>query len=239
MKRLEGNVALVTGGSMGIGLAIGRRLAEEGASVVLAARTPPRLEKAAAELQKEGLQASAIAADVSREEDIDRLIATAVKRHGHIDILVNNAGMGVIKPVTELTPREFDTMWETNLRGAFLATRAALPHMIKAGHGELVYINSLAGKNSFKGGAGYSATKWGLRAFASSLMLEVREHNIRVTTVFPGSVDTSFSASGKKGAHITQPRDVADAVIFAITAPARSMFSEIDLRPTNPAQSQR
>lgn len=239
MKRLEGNVALVTGGSMGIGLAIGRRLAEEGASVVLAARTPPQLEKAAAELQKEGLQANAIAADVSREEDVERLIETSVKRHGRIDILVNNAGMGVFKPVAELTPREFDTMWETNLRGAFLTTRAVLPHMFKAEHGELVYINSLAGKNSFKGGAGYSATKWGLRAFASSLMLEVREHNIRVTTVFPGSVDTSFSASGRKGAHITQPRDVADAVLFAITAPARSMFSEIDLRPTNPAQSQR
>ncbi len=224
---------------MGIGLAIGRRLAEEGASVVLAARTPPRLEKAAAELRKEGLPASAIAADVSREEDVDRLVAAVVKQHGRIDILVNNAGMGVFKPVLELTPREFDTMWETNLRGAFLATRAALPRMIKTGHGELVFINSLAGKNSFKGGAGYSATKWGLRAFASALMLEVREHNIRVTTIFPGSVDTSFSSSGKKGAHITQPRDVADAVLFAITAPARSMFSEIDLRPTNPAPAQR
>ncbi len=231
-KRLEGNVALVTGGSMGIGLAIGRRLAEEGASVVLAARTPPRLEKAAAELRKEGLAAHAIPADVSQEKDVERLLAAIIKQYGKIDILVNNAGMGILKPVAELTPREFDTMWETNLRGAYLATRATLPHMIKAEHGEMVFINSLAGKNSFKGGAGYSATKWGLRAFASSLMLEVREHNIRVTTIFPGSVETSFSSNPKKG--VTLPRDVADAVLFAITAPPRSMFSEIDVRPTNP-----
>ena len=106
--------------------------------------------------------------------------------------------------------------------------------MIRNGSGELVYICSLAGKNSFKGGAGYCATKWGLRGFASSLMLEVREHAIRVTTIFPGSVDTSFSPQGKKGENITQPRDVADAVLFAITAPPRSMFSEIDVRPTKP-----
>jgi NADP-dependent 3-hydroxy acid dehydrogenase YdfG len=235
MKTLDGKVAVVTGGSMGIGLAIGRRLAEEGAAVILAARTPARLDEAAEGLRKDSLAASGIAADVSREEDVERLIETVMRRHGRIDILVNNAGMGVFKPVAEMSPREFDTMWETNMRGAFLTTRAALPHMIKARSGELVFIASLAGKNSFKGGAGYCATKWGLRGFASSLMLEVREHNIRVATIFPGSVDTSFSTTGKRGEQITQPRDVADAVLFAVTAPARSMFSEIDVRPTNPS----
>jgi NADP-dependent 3-hydroxy acid dehydrogenase YdfG len=116
----------------------------------------------------------------------------------------------------------------------FLLTKAVLPHMIRAKGGEIVNIASLAGKNSFKGGAGYCATKWALRGFAGSLMLEVREHNIRVVTVCPGSVDTAFSTTGKKGNTITQPEDVADAVIFAVTAPARSMFSEIDVRPTNP-----
>ncbi len=237
MKPLEGKVALITGGSMGIGNAIGRRLAEEGARVVLAARTASRLEAAAKALQNDGLPVTGIPADVSREEDVERLVGTIVKTEGRLDILVNNAGMGVFKPVTELSAREFDMMWGTNMRGAFLPTRAALPHMIRARYGELVFISSLAGKNSFKGGAGYCATKWGLRGFAGSLMLEVREHNIRVTTIFPGSVDTSFSADGKKGAHITQPHDVADAVLFAITAPSRSMFSEIDVRPTNPNPS--
>ena len=234
MKALDGKIALVTGGSMGIGLAIGRRMAEEGATVILAARTSSRLDTAVDALRKENLSASGIAADVSREEDVEKLVATILQRYGRIDILVNNAGIGVFKTVLEMSPREFDSMWETNMRGAFLPTRAVLPHMVQARAGELVFISSLAGKNSFKGGAGYCATKWGLRGFASSLMLEVREHNIRVTTIFPGSVDTTFSPMTKKGEHITQPRDVADAVLFAVTAPSRSMFSEIDVRPTNP-----
>jgi 3-oxoacyl-[acyl-carrier protein] reductase len=106
--------------------------------------------------------------------------------------------------------------------------------MISQKRGAIVNISSLAGKNSFKGGTGYCATKWALRGFASSLMLEVREHNIRVITIFPGSVDTSFSQMNKRGERITQPDDVASAVVFAVTAPDRSMFSEIDVRPTNP-----
>lgn len=125
-------------------------------------------------------------------------------------------------------------MWNLNVRAIFVLTKVTLPHMIKARSGVIVNISSLAGKNSFKGGTGYAATKWALRGFASSLMLEVREHNIRVVTIFPGSVDTSFSSMNKKGDHITQPADVASAVVFAVTAPERTMFSEIDVRPTNP-----
>ena len=98
----------------------------------------------------------------------------------------------------------------------------------------VVNISSLAGKNSIKDGAGYAATKWALRGFASSLMLEVREANVRVVTVFPGSVDTGFSMKNRRGTEITQPEDVASAVLFAVRAPGRSMFSEIDVRPTNP-----
>jgi NADP-dependent 3-hydroxy acid dehydrogenase YdfG len=147
---------------------------------------------------------------------------------------VNNAGIGVFKPVVTMQVSEFDAMWNVNMRGVFLATRAVLPSMIRSRRGAIVNIASLAGKNIFKGGAGYGATKWALRGFAGSLMLEVREHNIRVVTIYPGSVDTDFSPGGKKGAQITQPEDVASAVVFAVTAPERSMFSEIDLRPTNP-----
>jgi len=125
-------------------------------------------------------------------------------------------------------------MWHVNMRGAFLATKGILPHMTKARTGDIVNISSLAGKNGFKGGTGYGATKWALRGFASSLMLEVRESNIRVITIFPGSVDTQFSSVNLKGESITQPEDVAAAVVFAVTSPERAMFSEIDVRPTNP-----
>jgi NADP-dependent 3-hydroxy acid dehydrogenase YdfG len=185
-------------------------------------------------MRAKGYDVLGIPADVGVESDVSRLMAEAARITGTIDIVVNNAGMGIFKNVVDTTTAEFDTMWNTNLRGAYLVTREALPHMIRAKRGEVVFINSLAGKNSIKGGATYAATKWAMRGFASSLMLEVREHNIRVVTVFPGSVETSFSASGKKGSHVPQPEDVASAVLFAVTAPGRAMFSEIDLRPTRP-----
>jgi len=234
MMRLEGKVAIVSGGSRGIGRAIVRMLAAEGAAVTLVARNQDAVARAVDELRKERLDVEGLAVDVGVEAQVTHLVQHVIHRHGHVDILVNNAGVGVFKPVTELSVAEFDTMWGTNMRGAFLLTKAVLPHMIRVKSGEIVNIASLAGKNSIKGGAGYCATKWALRGFASSLMLEVREHNIRVSTVFPGSVETAFSTTGKKGSNITQPEDVADAVLFAITAPARSMFSEIDVRPTRP-----
>jgi len=234
MKRLEGRTAIVTGGSKGIGKAIAFALGSEGADLVLSARTGKDLDTTVEEFKRSGISARAISCDVSAEQQVNALVESAVSSLGRIDILVNNAGMGVFKPVVEMTAQDFDTMWGVNMRGVFLATHAVLPHMIKAGSGQIVNISSLAGKNSFKGGAGYCATKWGLRGFASSLMLEVRDHNIRVVTVFPGSVETAFSSGGKKGRNITQPEDVAEAVLFAVTAPQRSMFSEIDVRPTRP-----
>ena len=234
MKRLEGRTAIVTGGSKGIGRAIAFALGSEGADLVLSARTGKDLDTTVEEFKRSGISARAISCDVSAEQQVNALVESAVSSLGRIDILVNNAGMGVFKPVVEMTAQDFDTMWGVNMRGVFLATHAVLPHMIKAGSGQIVNISSLAGKNSFKGGAGYCATKWGLRGFASSLMLEVRDHNIRVVTVFPGSVETAFSSGGKKGRNITQPEDVAEAVLFAVTAPQRSMFSEIDVRPTRP-----
>lgn len=234
MMHLEGKVAIVSGGSRGIGRAIARALAAEGATVVIAARNPDSLARTVAELRKESASVEGLMADVGVEAQVTHLVQHVVHTHGRVDILVNNAGVGVFKPIADLTIGEFDAMWGTNMRGVFLLTKAVLPHMIRAKSGEIVNIASLAGKNSFKGGAGYCATKWALRGFAGSLMLEVREHNIRVMTVFPGSVETAFSTTGKKGNNITQPEDVADAVIFAVTAPGRSMFSEIDVRPTNP-----
>jgi NADP-dependent 3-hydroxy acid dehydrogenase YdfG len=231
---LKGQVAIVTGAGRGIGRAISTALAAEGAHVVLAARTAAEIGKVAGEIQAAGGAATSVVADLTRPEQIERLANEALKISGAIDILVNNAGIGVFKPVSEMSVDELDAMWNVNLRGTFLATKAVLPAMTKGKRGAIVNIASLAGKNTFKGGAGYCATKWGLRGFAGSLMLEVREHNIRVVTIFPGSVDTNFSRAGKRGPQITQAEDVASAVLFAVTAPARSMFSEIDLRPTIP-----
>lgn len=235
-KRLAGQVAVVTGASRGIGKAIARSLASEGAHVVLAARSVQDLDATVQEFGREGLKATLVPTDVSIPSQVTALVQGTVEGFGRLDILVNNAGIGIFKNVADLTLEEFDAMWNLNLRGVFLASKAALPPMIKANRGAIVNISSLAGKNSIKGGAGYCATKWALRGFASSLMLEVREHNIRVITIFPGSVATGFSHVNKKGPNITQPEDVGDAVVFAVTAPERAMFSEIDVRPTNPAR---
>ena len=234
-QKLPGKVAIVTGAGRGIGKAIAGALAAEGAHVVLASRTAGEIESASAAIRAAGGSATSVRTDITDEAQVARLIAESLKFKGAVDILVNNAGIGVFKPVVSMEVSEFDAMWNVNMRGVFLATRAVLPSMIRSRSGAIINIASLAGKNAFKGGAGYGATKWALRGFAGSLMLEVREHNIRVVTIFPGSVETGFSPSGKKGAKIPQPEDVASAVIFSVTAPPRSMFSEIDLRPTNPA----
>lgn len=234
MKRLEGQVAIVTGASRGIGKAIAMALHREGASVALAARGNDELESLAAEMRAHGGKAISLKVDLTNDDHVRMLVDEAVKTYGRIDIVVNNAGRGVFKPFADMGTADFDEMWKLNMRAPFVLTKTALPHMIKQKSGAIVNIASLAGKNSFINGTGYAATKWALRGWASSLMLEVREHNIRVVTVFPGSVDTTFSSMNKRGDKITQPEDVADAVVFAVTAPTRSMFSEIDVRPTNP-----
>jgi 3-oxoacyl-[acyl-carrier protein] reductase len=234
MKRLDGQVAIVTGASRGIGRAISMALHREGASVALAARGNDELESLAAEMRAHGGKAISLKVDLTNDDHVRMLVDEAVKTYGRIDIVVNNAGRGVFKPFADMGTADFDEMWKLNMRAPFVLTKTALPHMIKQKSGAIVNIASLAGKNSFINGTGYAATKWALRGWASSLMLEVREHNIRVVTLFPGSVDTTFSSMNKRGDKITQPEDVADAVVFAVTAPTRSMFSEIDVRPTNP-----
>ena len=233
-QRLAGQVAIITGAGRGIGKAIAQSLASEGVHTVLTSRTVPEIDAVAEAIRESGGKATAIAADVSDQQQVEGVVSGALKLTGAIDILVNNAGVGIFKSVSELSVEDFDAMWNVNMRGVFLATKAVLPTMIRANAGAIVNIASLAAKNTFKGGAGYCATKWGLRGFAGSLMLEVRDYNIRVVTICPGSVDTNFSPMNKKGATITQPEDVAEAVVFAVTAPGRSMFSEIDVRPTRP-----
>ncbi len=234
--------ALITGGSRGIGKAISVRLATEGFRCILTARNKERLQLVADELEKLGApRPITIAADLTDIQSIETLAKEALKACDHrIDILVNNAGVLHLKPFLELSLAEMDEMLAVNFRAVFLLTQRLLPAMIERQQGTIVNIASLAGKNGFKTGTGYGATKWALRGWANSLMLEVREHNIRVITIFPGSVNTDMaghSPTAPLRETMIQPEDVAEAVWTAITIPERTMLSEIDIRPTNPKKA--
>ena len=233
---LSDKVAIVTGAGRGIGKAIALALARAGADVVAAARTQQEIDATAAEIAGIGRRSLAMAADISVDSDVAELMGKTAAQFSRIDILINNAGIGSFANVTELPVGVFDRMWQVNMRGVFLCTRAALPHMIRQRSGDILNIASLAGRNAFIGGSGYCATKWALIGFARCLMLEVREHNIRVMTLCPGSVETSFGddASSKSSTSIPKAEDIAQVAIDTILMPRNVMVSEVDIRPTNP-----
>jgi NADP-dependent 3-hydroxy acid dehydrogenase YdfG len=236
-ESLKAAVAIITGASKGIGKSIALSLAAEGSKVVLASRNQKELDDLAKEIRARGGTSLSVVTDVSDEAQVLRLVKKTIAEFGRIDVLVNNAGYAVISKVVDANVNDYDGMMNVNLRGPFLCSKAVLPSMIEQKRGAIINIASLAGKNALAGGAIYSATKWGLLGFSRSLMLEVREYNIRVVTICPGSVNTTFSDHSKDGEKIIQPQDVADAVLFALTMPARSNVSEIDIRPTvNPKQ---
>ena len=229
---LKGNVAIVTGASKGIGKAIAVTLAKEGVKVVLAARNAELLSEIQKEISETEGHAVAIPTDVTSEDAVKNLMIETNKRFNRIDILINNAGVGFFSNVVDMNIEDYEAMMNINLKGAFLCSRGVLPTMMKQKRGEIINIASLAGKNSFAGGSVYSATKWGLIGFARSLMLEVRDHNIRVVTICPGSVNTNFNDTERDNPQIIQPEDVAETVLFALTMPNRVNVSEIDIRPT-------
>ncbi len=234
---LKGKVALVTGGSRGIGLAVARALVARGMNVTITGRRDEHL--AAARHPIEGAGPGAVEtfrADVRRYPEMSQAIEATVSRFGGLDVLVNNAGVGIFADVADMTPEQWSEVIDTNLTGVFNACHAALPHLRRRGGGFIVNISSLAGKNSFTTAAAYCASKAGLNAFSESLMQEVRYDNIRVSYVMPGSVATGFSGGDEtRGADWkTAPEDVADVVVDLLLVPDRSLASRVELRPSRP-----
>ena len=234
--KLKDSIALVTGAGRGIGRAIAMSLSAEGALVVLNSRSGKELEAVRTEIEGRGGRAEIAEADITDDAVVQKAFEGVLARHKKIDILVNNAGSGRFAPVRSLTMEDLDHMWNLNVRALVHCTKLVLPAMEKQKRGMIVNISSLAGKNAFLGGGGYASTKWAVLGFSRCLMLEEREHNIRVVTVSPGSVDTTFSPprDPEKAQKILSPQDVADTVLLAVTMPERAMISEIDIRPTTP-----
>ena len=229
---LSGQVALITGASRGIGLAIALRLGKMGARVSLCARSQSKLEDAVSGLRHEGIEALGLPADITRDDQISALIHNTQRQMGPITILVNNAGVGLFGPFYEQAEADWDTILNTNLKSTFLVSRAVAPEMIRRKTGHIINISSLAGKSIFANGAIYCASKWGLLGLSGCMAEDLRAHGIRVSAICPGSVNTEFSPhSGKDTSKMLQPEDVAHAVAALVTQAPGSFISEVDLRP--------
>jgi 3-oxoacyl-[acyl-carrier protein] reductase len=237
MESLRGQVAVITGGSRGIGLAIARALVAEGVQVAVTGKSAANLSAAKPKIEEAGPGAvETLQADVRRADEMQRAIDAAVARFGGLDILINNAGIGLFTSVATMTADQWNSVIDTNLTGVFNACRAALPHLTRRGGGFIINISSLAGKNPFVDGAAYCASKAGLNAFSEALMQEVRYDNIRVSYVMPGSVSTAFSSGDEnKGADWKiAPSEVADVVVNLLRHNPRSLPSRVELRPSKP-----
>ncbi len=231
MANLKGQIAFVTGASRGIGRAISWRLAQAECDVVLVARSQDEISALAWEIKTAGREAMPLVADLRDETQVRAVVKKALDYFGRVDILVNNAGLWRYALVQDLTLEAWDEMFDVNLRGTFLCTKYLLPSMLARGNGHIVNIASVSGLIGEVEGAGYCATKWGLRGFSDSLYKEVGPKGIRVTVIDPGTVNNEASPSPEDQALI-QNQDVADLVYAAVTMPKRTTVYEAVLWPT-------
>lgn len=244
-KPLKGRVALVTGASSGIGEATALALAAAGADVAITARRRDRLDKLAGEIEKHGVRALPIAADLIREDENKRAVEETEKHFGRLDILVNNAGVMLLSPVESTNPSDWRQMLELNVLALMVSSQAALPGMRKRGGGDIVNISSTAGRISNPMGAGYSASKFGVVAFSEALRKEVYKDKIRVCVIEPGLVATELrehipDVDTKNAINAwadsirqLQPEDIANAVVYTVSQPPHVTVNEILIRPTD------
>jgi NADP-dependent 3-hydroxy acid dehydrogenase YdfG len=244
---LTGTTALVTGASGGIGAATALALAAQGAAVALLARRKDRLDEVAGRIRAAGGTALAIEADVTDQAQVAAAVEQTVRTYGGLDTLVNNAGIMLLGPVESAPVAEWDRMVDLNVRGLLHATHAALPHLLAAAGGargtaDIVNVSSLAGRVPIAGSAVYSLTKHGVGAFTEALRQEVTGRHVRVSLIEPGPVATELfthirpeileaSRDAFADATLLQAEDVADAIAYAVSRPARVVLSELLIRP--------
>lgn len=240
---MKGKIIVITGASSGLGAETARHLAAQGAFVALGARRADRIESLAEEINKNGGSAVAVATDVTKREQVQKLVDAAVKQFGRVDVILNNAGIMPLSPMERLNVDEWDQMIDVNLKGVLYGIAAALPYMKSQKSGHIINVSSVAGHKVFHGSAVYSATKFGVRALSEGLRQEVKAYNIRTTIISPGAVQTELldhiserdiqqanqDFVGKVG--IT-PDAFARLIAFAISQPEEVDINEILFRPT-------
>lgn len=237
VRTLTGNVAVVTGASSGIGRATAYALADAGAAVVATARRDDRIQDVALTINEAGGQAIAVTADVTHEDDVDRLYDAAIDRFGSVDILLNNAGVSKYGPLRSITAEDYDWMMNTNMRASFLCTRRFLPDMLARNSGQICFLASVAGLKGLPNETVYCASKFAQIGFAQALDYETRESGVKVSVVAPGGVHTEFAlGTGRTEGDpmldaMMEPEDVAEAVMFALTQPEKARTFLIGMRP--------
>ncbi len=233
MPDLYGQVALITGGSRGLGLAIGRELAASGAAIACVARPGDELQAAVAALS-ETSTAFAAPADVTRADQVETAVRATIERFGRIDIVVLNAGTWQGAKVHETSEAMWDLLIDLNLKGAFLALRAALPHLIERGGGTVIGIGSLGATAGQPGSAAYSASKWGLRGLLESAALEVKEHRIRVSLVYPHNINSAGRAiepgTAERDRNL-EPAEIASLIGWICRAPSHVSVGNVTIWP--------
>lgn len=236
MTTLENKVAFVTGGSKGIGYGVAAALSSMGVKVGISSRHKDEAEKAAKEISKNGKgEVMGVEADVRDLKSQEKAIAEVTKKWGKLDVLVANAGVGHFGSIEELTAEQWQQTIDTNLTGVFFSLKAAIPHL-KESKGYIFTISSLAGTNFFAGGTAYNASKFGVTGFTQAAMLDLRDHDIKVTTIMPGSVATHFNDHQPSEADSwkIQIEDIGELVVDLLKMNHRALPSKVEIRPTKP-----
>lgn len=233
---MKNKTAIITGGSTGVGYGIAAALVKEGMNVAITSRCQERADKAAEQLRQEGTgEVIGIAADVRKFADQQLAVKLTLDKWGQIDLFVANAGVGHFAPIEELSEELWKDTIDTNLTGPFYSIKAALD-ALKSSKGFFITISSLAGTNFFAGGSAYNASKFGLTGFTQSIMLDLRQSDIRVSTIMPGSVATGFNNHevSDKDAWKIQIEDIGQLVVDLFKMNPRTLPSKIEVRPTRP-----
>ena len=236
MSKLDNKVAFVTGGSKGIGYGVAQALSEMGVKVAITSRHKEEAEKAAEEISKKGkAEVIGLEADVRDLDSQKRALEQVIQKWQKLDVVVANAGVGHFGSIEELTAGQWQQTIDTNLTGVFYSMKAAIPYL-KETKGYIFTISSLAGTNFFAGGSAYNASKFGVTGFTQAAMLDLRDYEIKVTTIMPGSVATHFNdhTPSEKDAWKIQKEDIGELVVDLLKMNHRALPSKIEIRPTKP-----